>query len=76
MAGPTKLAKDVGTICSRRVHYFIFCYDLKLTDDLLLDRSSQARQNWQMAVYVAHLATGSTIYCQVYSCGIHRTVLT
>lgn len=64
MAGPTKAAKDVGTIRSRRVHYFIFCHDLKLVDDPLLDRSTQARRNWQMAIYVAHLATGSTIFCR------------
>ncbi|KAI2489265.1 hypothetical protein MHU86_25338 [Fragilaria crotonensis] len=42
----TKVAR---TIRNRRLHYFIFCFDMKLDDDWLLENQSQERANfnWQ-----------------------------
>ncbi len=37
---------------------------MKLTDDWLLEKATIQRCNWQMALYAAHLATGSTLLCK------------
>lgn len=57
-------AKAARTIRSRRIHYFIFCYTLNLTDDWTLEHQSQERANYQLALYATHLATGSTLHCR------------
>eukprot|EP00980_Cylindrotheca_fusiformis_P025949 scaffold14967_cov111-Cylindrotheca_fusiformis.AAC.1 len=64
MGGPPKASKELGTIHSRRIHYFVFCHSLKLTDDWLLAHVSQERRIWQLALYAAHLASGQGLYCQ------------
>jgi hypothetical protein len=56
--------KAARTIRSRRIHYFIFCYTLNLTDDWTLEHQSQERANYQLALYATHLATGSTLHCR------------
>ena len=38
-------------------------------DDLLLRNVCQIRRNWQMAIYAAHLATGSTLFCRSIRAG-------
>jgi hypothetical protein len=63
MGGPPKTPKELGTIRSRRLHYFIFCYDLKLVDDWLLIHVPQERRVYQLALYAAHLATGNNLFC-------------
>jgi hypothetical protein len=57
-------AKAARTIRSRRIHYFIFCYTLNLTDDWTLANQSQERANYQLALYATHLALGSTLHCR------------
>ncbi|KAI2510867.1 hypothetical protein MHU86_3488 [Fragilaria crotonensis] len=57
----TKVAR---TIRNRRLHYFIFCFDMKLDDDWLLENQSQERANFQLAMYATHLATGSSLHCR------------
>ena len=57
-------AKAARTIRSRRIHYFIFCYTLNITDDWTLEHQSQERANYQLALYATHLATGSTLHCR------------
>jgi hypothetical protein len=37
---------------------------MKLTDDWLLETSNITRCNWQLALYAAHLATGSNLVCR------------
>jgi hypothetical protein len=64
MAGKPPTPKIARTIRSRRLHYFAFCHDLKLTDDWTLANQSQDRANLQLALYATHLATGSSIYCR------------
>jgi hypothetical protein len=63
MGGPPRSSKELGTIRSRRIHYFIFCNDLKLTDDWLLVHVAQERRVYQLALYAAHLATGNNLFC-------------
>jgi hypothetical protein len=63
-AGTPRTSKELGTVRSRRLHYFRFCNDLNLTDDLYIQHVSQLRRNWQMALYAAHLATGNNIFCR------------
>ena len=62
MAGKPASAKVLRTLRSRRLHYFMFCHDLNLTDDWTLASKSQERANYQLALYATHLATGSTLY--------------
>ena len=62
MTGKPASAKVPRIFRSRRLHYFVFCYDLKLTDDWTLASQSQERANYQLALYTTHLATGSTLY--------------
>ncbi len=42
---------------------------MKLTDDWLLEHAPIKRCNWQMALYAAHLATGSTLACRAIKGG-------
>ena len=56
--------KVARTIRSRRIHYFIFCHTLNLTDDWTLANQSQERANYQLALYATHLATGSSLHCR------------
>ena len=63
-AGTPRTSKELGTVRSRRLHYYRFCYDLNLTDDLFLQHVSQLRRNWQLALYAVHLATGNTVFCK------------
>jgi hypothetical protein len=62
LAGPPRPPKESRTIRSRRIHYFMFCGDMNLTDDWLLEEVTQVRRNWQLALYATHLATGSTLW--------------
>ncbi|KAI2501609.1 hypothetical protein MHU86_12880 [Fragilaria crotonensis] len=61
MAGKPHAPKVARTIRNRRLHYFLFCYHLMLTDDWTLEHQSQERANLQLAMYATHLATGSTL---------------
>jgi hypothetical protein len=63
-SGTPRTSKEIGTVRTHRLHYYRFCYDLKLTDHLLLQNVSQDRRNWQMALYAVHLATGNSLYCK------------
>ena len=56
--------KAAWTICSRRIHYFIFCQTLNLTDDWTLANQLQESANYQLALYATHLATGSFLHCR------------
>lgn len=40
----------------------MFCSDMKLKDDWLLENVTQERRNWQIALYATHLATGSNLW--------------
>ena len=62
MAGPTRPPKEAWTVQSHMIHYYMFCCDMSLTDDWLLENVTQERRNWQMALYATHLATGSTLW--------------
>jgi hypothetical protein len=68
-------AKAARTIRSRRLHYFIFCHTVKLTDDWRLRHQSQERANYQLALYAAHLATGSSLHCRSLKAGTIRSYL-
>jgi hypothetical protein len=59
MAGKPPSPKVARTIRNRRLHYFLFCYTLNLTDDWTLEHQPQERANVQLALYATHLATGS-----------------
>jgi hypothetical protein len=63
-AGTPRTSKEIGTVRTRRLHYYRFCYDLKLIDDLFLQHVSQERRTWQLALYAIHLATGNTVFCK------------
>ena len=69
MAGPPKTPKDIGTIRSHRIHYFMFIHAMKLHDDLLLERVPLERCNYTLALYAAHLASGSTLMCKSVKSG-------
>ncbi|KAI2509255.1 hypothetical protein MHU86_5143 [Fragilaria crotonensis] len=56
--------KVARTIRNRRLHYLLFCYHMKMTDDWLLENQPQERANFQLAMYATHLATGSTLHCR------------
>ncbi|KAI2496255.1 hypothetical protein MHU86_18259 [Fragilaria crotonensis] len=49
--------KVARTIRNRRLHYLLFCYHMKMTDDWLLENQPQERANFQLAMYATHLAT-------------------
>jgi hypothetical protein len=40
----------------------MFCYDMNIKDDWLLENVTQERRYWQLALYATHLATGSTLW--------------
>jgi hypothetical protein len=63
MAGRPKSARKLRTVCSRRLHYFLFCHAVGLSGNLLLDNVPQTRRNAQMALYAVHLASGENLYC-------------
>jgi hypothetical protein len=56
--------KQLGTVRSRRLHYFLFCDAVGLADNALLENVPQPRRNAQMALYAVHLASGSTLFCR------------
>ena len=64
MDGNHNTAKAARTVRNRRIHYFIFCFLMKLTDDWRLENQTQERCNYQFALYATHLATGSTLHCR------------
>jgi hypothetical protein len=65
MAGPPKTPKEIGTIRSHHIHYFMFMiHAMKLHDDLLLERVPLERCNDTLALYTAHLASGRTLLCK------------
>jgi len=64
MGGPHIDPKQARTIRSRRIHYFEFIVALKLHDDLLLEDAPITRCNFQVAMYAAHLASGSSLRCR------------
>jgi hypothetical protein len=64
LAGRPKSAKQLRTVLSRRLHYFLFCYAVGLSANLLLENVKQARRNAQMALYAVHLASGDTLFCR------------
>jgi hypothetical protein len=70
MAGPPKTPKDLGTIHSHRIHYFMFIHAMKLHDDLLLERVPLERCNYTLALYTAHLTSGSMLMCKSVKSGM------
>ena len=64
MDGNHHTVKAAWTVRNRRIHYFIFCSLMNLTDDWRLENQSQERCNYQFALYATHLATGSTLHCR------------
>jgi hypothetical protein len=64
MGGPHVTPKDARTIRSRRLHYLEFSYALNLFDDIALQHASILRCNYQVAMYAAHLASGSSLRCR------------
>ena len=65
MSGSNKSPKQLGTIRSRRIHYLKFVQDIGLTDDWLLqDHVPHERRNWQLALYLVHLASGNNLWCK------------
>ena len=76
MESNNNTAKAAQTIRSRRLHYFIFCHTVKLTDDWRLQHQSQERANYQLALHAAaHLATGSLLHCRSLKAGTIRSYL-
>ena len=75
MENNNNTAKVARTIRSRRIHYFIFCHTVKLTDDWRLKNQSQERANYQLALYATHLATGSSLHCRSLKAGTIRSYL-
>jgi hypothetical protein len=69
MSGTPATAKDIRTIRNRRIHYFQFIHAIKLTDDWTLEKTQIKRCNMQMALYAAHLATGSSLLCKSIKAG-------
>ena len=61
MEGPPKLAKKIGTICSRIIHFLQFLYSMNLHDSWLLKHITQERCIWTMGLYAKHLAMGSML---------------
>jgi hypothetical protein len=64
LAGRPKSAKQLRTVLSRRLYYFLFCYAVGLSANLLLENVKQASRNAQMALYAVHLASGDTLFCR------------
>jgi hypothetical protein len=64
LAGRPKSTKQLGTVRSRRLHYFLFCDAVGLADNALLENVPQPWRNAQMALYAVHLASGSTLFCR------------
>jgi hypothetical protein len=69
MAEPPKTPKDLGTIRSHRIHYFMFIHAMKLDDDIMLERVSLGQCNFTPALHAAHLASGSTLLCRSVKSG-------
>lgn len=58
---------SIGTIRTRRLHYFWFCVHMKWRDALLLDAGTPEvaeRGQLQLAMYALHLSAGHSIYCR------------
>jgi hypothetical protein len=64
MAGRPKSARKLRIVRSRRLHYFLFCHAVGLSDNLLLEHVPQTGRNAQMALYAVHLASGGNLYCR------------
>jgi hypothetical protein len=64
MGGPPKSAKELGTFRTHCLHFFAFCLDKNLEDDMALQHCSIQRCTWQLAMYAVHLATGHTVSCR------------
>jgi hypothetical protein len=64
LARPSLNPKTFGTIHSHQIFYFKFCIDMGWDDDLELSKVPLACAQYQLAMFVAHLAEGHTIYCQ------------
>jgi hypothetical protein len=64
MAGRPKSTRQLWTVRSRRLHYFLFCHAVGLAENPLLENVPQQRRNAQMALYAVHLASGDTLYCR------------
>jgi hypothetical protein len=63
LAGRPKSTKQLGTVQSRQLHYFLFCDAVgRLADNSLLGNVPQPRRNAQMALYAVHLALGDTLF--------------
>jgi hypothetical protein len=62
---PPKSAKELGTFQTRCLHWFTFCLDTKLDNDMALERVTiHQRCNWQLALYAVHLAMSHTVSCR------------
>jgi hypothetical protein len=64
LVGRRKSTKQLGTVCSRWLHYFLFCDAVGLEDNALLENVPQPQRNVQMALYAVHLASGGTLFCR------------
>jgi hypothetical protein len=64
LAGRPKSTKQLRTVRSRRLHYFLFCDAVGLAENAILENVPQARRNAQLALYAVHLASGDTLFCR------------
>jgi hypothetical protein len=62
LAGRPKSTKQLGTVQSCQLHYFLFCDAVGLADNSLLENIPQPRRNAQMALYAFHLALRDTLF--------------
>ena len=71
--GGTVTRKDWYTRVTRRLHYFMWVYNMGYEDDLwLANCTDHRRRTYQFAEYATHLCTGETIQCRAIR---HGTVL-
>jgi hypothetical protein len=64
LGGPPKSAKEAGSFRTQVIHWLKFCKDMKLEDDMSLERVDLTRCHWQLGLCAIHLATGNSVSCR------------
>lgn len=60
--GGIKNQQELRTRVTRRLHYFMWVYNMNYADNLWLENCDHRRRVYQFAQYTAHLCTGHTIH--------------
>jgi hypothetical protein len=68
LGGPSRTPQQLGTFRTRLIHYLMFAYSLKWTDDVFMAALPIRRCNYQVAIYAAQLAAGESLTHRSIKC--------